>query len=126
MKKILVHSYRGGSGKTLLSLNLAKKLIDRNKRVLFLETDAFMPSLESIYSINPMYSLNDYYENKIELKDIIYRFNDLFSFIVCKSKFDPKQKIYSTDQKIHSDKLRKMLYELVNLSQQFDYLLIDF
>ena len=125
MKKILVHSYRGGSGKTLISLNLAKQLENSNKRVLLLETDAFMPSFESVFNFQTRYSLNDFYDGTIGISESIHKLNEHLSIITCKSKFDPNQSIFSTNQKVHSNVLRKILPALDKLNQNFDYLIID-
>jgi MinD-like ATPase involved in chromosome partitioning or flagellar assembly len=45
MDSILVHSYKGGAGKTIVSVNLANQLKEvYNKKILLIEIDFKMPS----------------------------------------------------------------------------------
>jgi len=46
---ITVHSYKGGTGKTLLSVNLAAMFADRGKKTCLLDLDFRAPSLCVIF-----------------------------------------------------------------------------
>ena len=49
-KVLLTHSYKGGSGKTVISINLAVLLASKfNKKVLFIDGDLLAPSLDKVF-----------------------------------------------------------------------------
>jgi MinD-like ATPase involved in chromosome partitioning or flagellar assembly len=57
---ITFHSYKGGTGKTLLSANLAVIFAKMGKRVCILDLDFRAPSLHSIFKNGSNYWVNDY------------------------------------------------------------------
>ncbi|MHA2298244.1 MAG: tyrosine-protein kinase family protein [Candidatus Hodarchaeales archaeon] len=60
-KVILVHSYKGGTGKTTIAVNLAQHLATRqNKRVLLIEQDMGGPTFTKIFNKQPRNFWNDY------------------------------------------------------------------
>lgn len=65
MSKILaVHSYKGGTGKTLLSVNLAATFAKQGKKVCVFDLDFRAPSLFSILKVeNAECWFNDYLNN---------------------------------------------------------------
>ena len=125
LKKILVHAYRGGSGKTLVSINLAMTLVHSGKRVLLIETDAAMPSFEEIFTIKPKYSFNDFYEGKAKFEDLPCFLAEGIDVILCSPEFLPAQKIFSTDQTVHTSNLRLMMTGLNRLVEKYEYCILD-
>ena len=84
-KIIAVHSYKGGTGKTLLSLNLAATLAKNGKKVALFDLDFRAPSLFSILKAeNVECWLNDYLNNTCEAEKILV---DLSSRIPGNGKF---------------------------------------
>jgi MinD-like ATPase involved in chromosome partitioning or flagellar assembly len=60
-KIIAVHSYKGGTGKTSLSANLAATYAKRGKKVCLMDLDFRAPSLHAIFTAHKSeYWLNDY------------------------------------------------------------------
>jgi len=73
MSKILaVHSYKGGTGKTLISVNLAAALAKRGKKVALFDLDFRAPSLFSILKINQAsHWVNDYLNGTCEINKVL-------------------------------------------------------
>jgi septum site-determining protein MinD len=66
-----VHSYRGGTGKTLLATNLAAAY-SRNEKVCLLDYDLRAPSLHNLFDIDvPDWWLNDYLNGDCEIDECI-------------------------------------------------------
>jgi len=71
-KIIAVHSYKGGTGKTLLSLNLAVLYANRGKNVCLLDLDFRAPSLHSILKVkNAEYWVNNYLNGVYDIKKVL-------------------------------------------------------
>jgi MinD-like ATPase involved in chromosome partitioning or flagellar assembly len=68
---ITLHSYKGGTGKTLLSVNLAMIFADKGKRVCLLDLDLRAPSLSSTFPNNNIYWMNDYLNKACEIDGIL-------------------------------------------------------
>jgi MinD-like ATPase involved in chromosome partitioning or flagellar assembly len=66
-----VHSYRGGTGKTLLATNLAASYA-RNEKVCLLDYDLRAPSLHSLFDIDmPDWWINDYLNGDCDIEECI-------------------------------------------------------
>ena len=68
---ITLHSYKGGTGKTLLSVNLAMIYASRGKRVCLLDMDLRAPSLFSTFKNNKGYWVNDYLNKVCEIDSVL-------------------------------------------------------
>lgn len=69
---VTLHSYKGGTGKTILSVSLAEILKERGKRVCLLDFDFRAPSLHVVYKVDGReYWLNDYLEGRCDVKDAL-------------------------------------------------------
>ncbi len=69
---IAIHSYKGGTGKTLLTVNLAAAFAGAGRRVGLLDMDFRAPSLQSILKLNGAeYWLNDYLNGACEIDKIL-------------------------------------------------------
>src|SRR5512136_790264 len=67
-KIIAVHSYKGGTGKTLLSVNLSATFAKQGKKVCLLDLDFRAPSLFTILKIASAENwLNDYLNNVCDI-----------------------------------------------------------
>jgi MinD-like ATPase involved in chromosome partitioning or flagellar assembly len=73
MSKILaVHSYKGGTGKTLISVNLAATLAKRGKKVALFDLDFRAPSLFAILKTsNADCWVNDYLNGTCEIDKVL-------------------------------------------------------
>ncbi|MHA2502505.1 MAG: ParA family protein, partial [Candidatus Kariarchaeaceae archaeon] len=65
MRILMTHSFKGGSGKTIFSANIAKILARKGHKVLLIETDFDMPAFYSIFQdLNPDVYLNDFLSDR--------------------------------------------------------------
>ena len=71
-KIIALHSYKGGTGKTLLSVNLTATYARQGKDVCLLDMDFRAPSLQTVFRANNSeYWLNDYLNGACEIKRVL-------------------------------------------------------
>ena len=71
-KIIVIHSYKGGTGKTLLSVNLSAAYAQKGKKVCLLDLDFRAPSLQSIFKLKGLdYWLNDYLNGSCEIDKVL-------------------------------------------------------
>jgi MinD-like ATPase involved in chromosome partitioning or flagellar assembly len=81
---ITVHSYKGGTGKTLLSVNLAAMFANRGEKTCLLDLDFRAPSLHAIFkTAKPEYWLNDYLNRACEIERVL---RDCSSYCTAKGK----------------------------------------
>jgi len=74
-KIISVHSFRGGTGKSNTTANLAALLAAQGRRVGVIDTDIQSPGIHILFNLNEeevTYSLNDYLWGKCEIKETAY------------------------------------------------------
>jgi chromosome partitioning protein len=74
-KVIAFHSYKGGTGKTTLAVNLAANLVSKNFKVLLIDMDVYAPSLYVYFDIQPKKWINDYFNDKISFYESVYDFS---------------------------------------------------
>ncbi len=118
---VSVVSYRGGSGKSLFSLNLAKML---DRKVLLVDADFLAPSLHFIPD-KVEYYWNDYLSGKVtRVEDMVYKMSGID--LVCTQPNDTKiipqlmdKNLWSTT---YSDNLSRFAskYDAV-----YDYIILD-
>lgn len=71
-KIIAIHSYKGGTGKTLLSVNLSAAFAKQGKKICVLDLDFRAPSLQSIFRLDGSeYWLNDYLNGACEIDKVL-------------------------------------------------------
>jgi MinD-like ATPase involved in chromosome partitioning or flagellar assembly len=69
---ITFHSYKGGTGKTLLSVNLAVTLANSGKKTCLLDLDFSAPSLHAVFkTVETEYWLNDYLNRACEIDKVL-------------------------------------------------------
>jgi len=133
-KIIAVHSYKGGTGKTLMSVNLAATFAKRGKKVCLLDLDFRAPSLFAILKVeNAECWLNDYLNGVCDIKKVLV---DLSSRIPGSGKLfvglanpstEAIRDMSAKDRKWEMRALGRLLSlrnTLLN-SNEFDYLVFD-
>ena len=78
MGKILaVHSYKGGTGKTLLSINMAAAFAKHGKKVCLFDLDFRAPSLATLLKIDKSeYWMNDYLNGVCDINKVLIDLSD--------------------------------------------------
>jgi MinD-like ATPase involved in chromosome partitioning or flagellar assembly len=133
-KIVAVHSYKGGTGKTLLSVNLAAAFAKHGKKVCLFDLDFRAPSLFAILKVgNADYWLNDYLNGTCDIDKVLL---DLSSRIPGNGKFfvalanpstEAIREMSAKDRKWEMRALGKLLSlrnTLLN-DKEFDYLIFD-
>ncbi len=73
MLSITIHSYRGGTGKTLLATNLAASYA-RKEKVCLLDYDLRAPSIHKTFQVSKSdYWVNDFLNGECGIKDVIVK-----------------------------------------------------
>jgi septum site-determining protein MinD len=133
-KIIAVHSYKGGTGKTLLSVNLAATFVKHGKKVCLFDLDFRAPSLSTILKTEKVECwLNDYLNGTcgidrvlIDLSDRIQNKGKLFVGLANPST-EAIRDISAKDRKWEMRALGRLLAlrnSLLN-DKGFDYLIFD-
>ena len=145
-KIVALHSYKGGTGKTTLAVNLAALLASQSKNVLLIDMDVYAPSLYVYFNNQPKKWINDYLNERAHLEDVIYDYSDIFRefserrrdreeskgglFHVIFSN-PAKNEITNLDSVIRKDSsksqmVKKMLdIRLANRNVKYDYIFLD-
>jgi MinD-like ATPase involved in chromosome partitioning or flagellar assembly len=133
-KIVAVHSYKGGTGKTLLSVNLAATFAKMGKKVCIFDLDFRAPSLFAILKTpNIDFWFNDYLNNTCEIDktliDLSSRISGNGKFYTCLANPSTEaiRDISSKDRKWEMRALGRLLAlrESMIKDQKFDYLFFD-
>ncbi|MCL2135652.1 MAG: ParA family protein [Candidatus Bathyarchaeota archaeon] len=134
-KIIAVHSYKGGTGKTSISVNLAATFVRQGKKVALFDLDFRAPSLFAILQCEKEGKtwLNDYLDYKCEINQVLV---DISPRIPNAGKFyagpaDPSTESmrYMTTRnsnwEMHALKRLMTLKKSLIKEQNFDYIIFD-
>lgn len=76
---VSIHSYRGGTGKSNLTANLASDIAQQGKRVAVVDTDLQSPGLHVLFGISPQQiglTLNDYLYGRCSIEQAVHDVTD--------------------------------------------------
>ena len=137
-KIVSVHSFRGGTGKSNLTANLAATIARQGQRVGIVDTDIQSPGIHVIFGLDEEKinrSLNDYLWDRCAIKDAAYDVSNAL-----KTEQDetvPNGSLYLIPSSIKAGEIARVLregYDVGRLNDGFeelihclnlDYLLID-
>jgi flagellar biosynthesis protein FlhG len=136
MQVLTFHSYRGGVGKTLLSVNTAVQLALLEKKVCLIDFDLRAPSHKSILFSSSLSitsapkSFTSYLVGNFKANEVISATNvpNLFCVFSDIEIFQKKEsKVHSKLTQHGEGKILAKLFEFIRhcSSQDFDYLIID-
>ncbi len=133
-KIIAVHSYKGGTGKTLFSVNLAATFAKAGKKVCVFDLDFRAPSLFAILKTPTSdFWLNDYLNNTCEIDKTLINLSSRIpgegKFYACLANPSTEaiRDMSSKDRKWEMRALGRLLAlrETLIKDQKFDYLFLD-
>jgi len=144
-KVISFHSYKGGTGKTTLAVNLSANLVSKGYNVLLIDMDVYAPSLYVYFNIQPKKWINDYLNDKISFSDSVYDFSHVLKEFHLNTQINDnvgsfhtvfsnpsKQEITDLDSVMRKDSsksqmLKKMLFlkETGITETDYDYIILD-
>jgi septum site-determining protein MinD len=133
-KIIAVHSYKGGTGKTLLSINLAATFAKHGKKVCLFDLDFRAPSLATLLKIDKAdYWLNDYLNGVCEIDkvliDLSHRIDNGGQFVVglANPSTEAMRDMSAKDRKWEMHALGRLLALRASLlgEKGFNYLICD-
>lgn len=108
MSKIIsVHSFRGGTGKSNSTANLATLLAATGRRVGVIDTDIMSPGIHVLFGLNDddmKFSLNDYLWGKCEIQQTAYD-------VTAKVKGSVAGKIFLIPSSIKAGEIARVLRE---------------
>ena len=132
---IAIHSYRGGTGKSNLTANLASCLVQQGKRAAVVDTDLQSPGLHVLFGMNEQttgLTLNDYLYGRCDIEQAAH---DVTAMLGSGAAHDGK--LYLVPSSIKAGEITRVLregYEVNLLTDgfrrliktfQLEYLLID-
>jgi len=123
---LILHSFKGGVGKTWLALNLARCIRQEGKKVLLIEADFSMPTYAHIFpNLNVDVYFNQYLDSgNNPIKNFIYKNSDTdFDIICCSPNFKASDQIFSNNQSWFLERI-KLLERDVN-QLDYDYIIFD-
>ena len=145
-KCVAFHSYKGGTGKSTISSNLAATLARKGFTAVLLDLDVYAPSLQDYFQWQPKKSINDYLFENAEVDDVIQDLTGVLSKFPSDNGEQPeskgkllvgfsstsKEEIYKLDGAVRQEGskiqlLRKflMLREEIVSKYNADYIIID-
>lgn len=130
---LAVHSYKGGTGKTLISINLAVILAKQGKNVCLIDLDLRAPSLDATFAADGEYWTNDFLSDKCEPMDMLKDFskekatNGRLLVGLANPSMDVIRESITNDRRWEMRALRRLLSlkEFLINDLAVDYVLID-
>lgn len=138
-KIISIHSFRGGTGKSNLTANIAAQVAAQGQRVGIIDTDIQSPGIHVLFGLDDTTitrSLNDYLWGKASINDVAYPLHEVCAPDPQRS-FLTQLKLWLIPSSIQTEEITRILQEGYNVSilnqglhtlitsLSLDYLFID-
>ena len=125
---VSIHSSRGGTGKSLIAVNLAATYAKQGMNVFLMDLDFRAPSLNTVFGISKMeYSVNDFLNGQCRIEDVLidlsekYRTKGRFFIGVADPSLEAVRDMVSKSRKWELEALKKLL----NLKSDLDNLKVN-
>src|ERR1700754_4039588 len=117
-RSFAVTSGKGGVGKTQLSANIAHVLAKRGKRVLLLDADLGLASLDLALGVHPNKDLLSFLRGQCDLREIVVEASEGLHLVpACPGRYEMANLETSERELLHA--------ALLELASDYDILLID-
>lgn len=128
MTTITVHSFKGGTGKSLLALTLAYHLSNQGEKVLVIDGDYYAPCVETFFPTDGKITpFTEYLTSRSSLEDVVVetKYRNLWASYAPTPSFG--QEILQADVKTHGQYLRRILEGIKSAHNDlgFDKIIID-
>ena len=130
--RIAVHSFKGGTGKSTISANIAVSLAMEGKKVGVLDLDLAGPGLHVLFEMKPdsiKYTLNDYFLGQCSATDIAVDLTDQLGlkngkllFVPASFKAEDIVKVLSRGYEIG---MFRNAIEAISKMHDLDYMIVD-
>jgi len=132
-KIIAIHSYRGGTGKSNLTANLATTIAQQGNRVAVIDTDLQSPGIHTLFGIDERSTdktLNDYLWDRSPIQDTVYD-------VTSQLEIEASGRLFLIPASVNAEEIARILSEGYNVSLlndgfrqlikelDLDYLFID-
>lgn len=124
-KVIMLHSYKGGTGKSSITLNLAQHLATKGKKILVIEQDNYGPTFQFVFpNVKIEYYWNDFYDKQKNISELILDSGHGIDIVISK---DGEYTIPSTQSHkiFFSRQLDRLNRQKQLLIKKYDYILLD-
>lgn len=124
-KIVMIHSYKGGTGKSSITLNLAMNLSTKGNKVLVIEQDISGPTFQYVFpQLKVQNFWNDFYDNQKNISELIIDSGKGIDIVIAK---EGSYEIPVTQNpKIFFNRQLDRLYRQKQLLiKQYDYILLD-
>ena len=123
MKKISFLNYKGGVGKTTTLLNIAKGLVNQNKKVLLIDLDGQCNSTNHLIDNDYKISLPDLLLNNEKTNEAIINTKSGIDIIPCSISMESVLNMIQVNPTIRNDVLLNGIIKKIN--NHYDYILFD-
>lgn len=138
-KIVSIHSFRGGTGKSNTTANLASQAAMAGKRVGVVDTDIQSPGIHVLFGLDEQKmgkTLNDFLHGKATIREVGYRVGDAASDVAGRAKLAGKD-LYLFPSSIKGKEISQILKEGIDFNRlneamqtaisefDLDYLFID-
>jgi MinD-like ATPase involved in chromosome partitioning or flagellar assembly len=121
---ISFHSYKGGTGKTNISGNLACYLASKGLKVGLVETDVSGPGINALFSLKIKKTLVDFLQGKAGLDEIVYRHGKEELYIIPSDATEEDIVSFSKDPSQAKEKLQSLIRDFQS-RYNLDHIIFD-
>jgi len=121
---ISFHSYKGGTGKTNISGNLASYLTSKDLKVGLVETDVSGPGIHALFSLKIKKTLVDFLQGKAGLDEIVYRHGKEELYIIPSDATEEDIVSFSKDPSKAKEKLTSLIRDFQS-RYNLDHIIFD-
>jgi len=121
---ISFHSYKGGTGKTNISGNLASYLASKGLKIGIVETDVSGPGINALFSLNLKKTLVDFLQGKAGLDEIVYKHDKDELYIIPSDATEEDIVSFSKDPSQAKEKLQLLIRDFQS-RYNLDHIIFD-